>query len=638
MPLDKTISVQTSPICPGTSTNIIVENSEVGVNYQLRNNSGNASIGSAVAGTGGNINLPTGNLAASTTFNVLATDAVSGLGCNKQMPGTVTVNLKTTSTDPTSISGVLAVAPGVSTTLSLVGGSLGTGASWRWYAGGCGSGASIGSGTSIVVSPSSATTYFVRAEGDCNNSNCASATVNISQPTCGNTYVSSTGSDINNGSSDYPFATLAKALTALNGDNKVIMATGTYTSNTSINIPANIVIEGGFDATTGWKKSSTGVTTLNFTGEESVPGNVIAHKIGFKATSNGWTLQDLTINTDNATGRTSLDYGKSNYAVWINGSQNYNILRCNITSGNASGGYGRADAPAQFNGSSPASPTTATSGTASANNTNQLGRAGGAGSTGGAAGVNASRVLTAQPTAGGGGGGGGAGAGSGGGGSNCSGGSPDNSGAGGGGGAAAGNTAAGLGGVGAANDAASNFGLAGSGATNGSNGNGGISNGGNGGAGAGVGAGAGGTVAENTAPVVGGPGIAATQNGAGGGGGAGSSHGCAAAQTGAGGAGFAGNAGTNGTATSGSFADFYTPGFGTDGTSGRGGGGGGGGGGQGQISTGGYGGGGVGVGAVYESYGIYAGAGAVNTGGGGGSGYSRGATGGSGYVALRYRL
>jgi len=63
----------TSPICSGTSTNVSVELSEVGFSYQLRNDANDDLIGGAINGTGGTINLPTGNLTNDITFNVLAT-------------------------------------------------------------------------------------------------------------------------------------------------------------------------------------------------------------------------------------------------------------------------------------------------------------------------------------------------------------------------------------------------------------------------------------------------------------------------------------------------------------------------------------------------------------------------------------
>ncbi len=89
IPTDKTIAVASASVCPGTGTDIFVTSSAVGTAYQLRNNIGNVLVGPAVAGNGGTISLPTGNLATATTFNVLAT-----LGnCPLQMKVTPTVTI-----------------------------------------------------------------------------------------------------------------------------------------------------------------------------------------------------------------------------------------------------------------------------------------------------------------------------------------------------------------------------------------------------------------------------------------------------------------------------------------------------------------------------------------------------------------
>ncbi|HRI26878.1 MAG TPA: hypothetical protein PK715_02370, partial [Chitinophagales bacterium] len=99
-----------------------------------------------------------------------------------------------------------------------------------------------------------------------------------------------------------------------------------------------------------WVKNSSAISTITCSGFEDsgVTGdNNIEHRLGFKSNgTNNWTLQDLTITTTAITGTTPSGRGRSNYAVWINNASNYQIVRCNITSGSASGGA---------NGTSPAS-------------------------------------------------------------------------------------------------------------------------------------------------------------------------------------------------------------------------------------------------------------------------------------------
>jgi gliding motility-associated-like protein len=55
---------------------------------------------------------------------------------------------------------------GASTTLSIATGSLRDATRWQWYSGSCG-GTPLGTGSSLAVSPSTTTTYFVRGEGTC---------------------------------------------------------------------------------------------------------------------------------------------------------------------------------------------------------------------------------------------------------------------------------------------------------------------------------------------------------------------------------------------------------------------------------------------------------------------------------------
>ena len=88
----------TGSICSGTGTNITVAASVVGTSYQLRNDAGDINIGSPVSGTGSSINLPTGNLTATTTFNVFATLGI----CSAQLIETEVVTVNASPTAPLS--------------------------------------------------------------------------------------------------------------------------------------------------------------------------------------------------------------------------------------------------------------------------------------------------------------------------------------------------------------------------------------------------------------------------------------------------------------------------------------------------------------------------------------------------------
>lgn len=87
---------------------------------------------------------------------------------------------KTSSTAPTGIdaSPAQTTCPGNAVNLTVQGGSLGTNAVWRWYRNSCGD-TLIGTGNMISVLPTATTTYYVRAEGDCNNTACAQVTINL---------------------------------------------------------------------------------------------------------------------------------------------------------------------------------------------------------------------------------------------------------------------------------------------------------------------------------------------------------------------------------------------------------------------------------------------------------------------------
>ncbi len=102
----------------------------------------------------------------------------SGLGCSNSACVSTTVTVNTVSIAPVSITGTSTICAGGSTTLTLSGGTAGTGATAQWYSGSCG-GTLVGTGNSVSVSPATTTTYFVRYSGTCNTTTCASVTVTV---------------------------------------------------------------------------------------------------------------------------------------------------------------------------------------------------------------------------------------------------------------------------------------------------------------------------------------------------------------------------------------------------------------------------------------------------------------------------
>ena len=124
--------------------------------------------------------------ASGSTFTVGATTPVTCTATNVCGSSSCSFNVTilSPSTDPVSASSNAnygQICIGNQVTLSVTGGTFGDGAGYVWYEGGCGAGASIGTGASITITP--ATTgvknYYARIEGTCNNTNCVSVTVSV---------------------------------------------------------------------------------------------------------------------------------------------------------------------------------------------------------------------------------------------------------------------------------------------------------------------------------------------------------------------------------------------------------------------------------------------------------------------------
>ena len=175
-----------STICPGGSTTLTESGGTLGSGASWEWFTG--SCGGTSVGTGSSITV---SPSTTTTYYVRADGTCNTTSCVSK---TVTVN--TSSVAATSINASQSsICSGGSSTLTLSGGSLGTGATWEWYTGSCG-GTSVGTGSSITVSPTSTTTYYVRAEGTCNTTSCVSVSITVNSNSSDPLSISATNSTI----------------------------------------------------------------------------------------------------------------------------------------------------------------------------------------------------------------------------------------------------------------------------------------------------------------------------------------------------------------------------------------------------------------------------------------------------------
>ena len=173
------------------------------------------------------------------------------------------------STAPTSIAvsgGGTTICAGTPLTLTRSGGSAGTGATAEWYSGSCG-GVSVGTGNSVSVLPLATTTYFVRYEGDCNTTTCASVTVTVEN--------SITGGAISGDDS------------VCQGDNNITYSVSGMSNQSSYlwTVPTGATIESG---------QNTNSITVNY-GASAINGNVSV--TGSNTCGNHTVTLPITVNT-----------------------------------------------------------------------------------------------------------------------------------------------------------------------------------------------------------------------------------------------------------------------------------------------------------------------------------------------------
>ncbi len=133
--------------------------------------------------TGLSINATTGtiNVAASNAGTYTITYTLQPIDvCNPLFTTTTTITINSLATAPTSIMAnnpIICTLQGGMVNLSVVGGTVGNGVSYKWYTGSCG-GTLIGTGVALNNVPvTNTTTFYVRAEAACNNTTCASINI-----------------------------------------------------------------------------------------------------------------------------------------------------------------------------------------------------------------------------------------------------------------------------------------------------------------------------------------------------------------------------------------------------------------------------------------------------------------------------
>ncbi len=164
------LSYAGAPYCSGAGTANATFTGTTGGTYS-------STTGLVINATTGAINLATSTAG---TYVVTYTLAPNG-ACNPLFTTTANITINSISVAPTSAtaSTTLVCANSGTVNLTATGGTIGAGASYKWYSGTCG-GTFIGTGATLANVPIfTTTTYFVRLEGTCNTTTCQSVTVNV---------------------------------------------------------------------------------------------------------------------------------------------------------------------------------------------------------------------------------------------------------------------------------------------------------------------------------------------------------------------------------------------------------------------------------------------------------------------------
>ena len=204
----------------------------------------------------------------------------------------------------------------------------------------------------------------------------ATCITTITPPACDMIYVDAINGDNNFlGFPNEPVANIWRAIQLVGGARTNIRVTGgNYTEPNIIYLQDDVFIDGAWENIAGiWTKSSAQYTNLIFSGEETL-SNAVSHIIAFKSENiSNWIIQDLNITTSNCSGNSIDGRGKSNYGILIDNSSDYEINRCTMNIGSATGGLNGSNGSIGINGAMGA---TGLTGHCDNNTTNRVGGAG----------------------------------------------------------------------------------------------------------------------------------------------------------------------------------------------------------------------------------------------------------------------
>ncbi len=170
-------TASSTTICNGQTVTLILNGGGGGTGQVIRWYT--TSCGGTLAGTGNNLSVSP--ITTTTYFGRYETAAPCLIN---SLCASVTITVNQSAVNPVSASATpAAICIGSSSTLSISGGSAGTGGIIRWYTSSCG-GTLAGTGNNLSVSPATTTTYFGRYEttAPCSsNTICVSTTVIVNQ-------------------------------------------------------------------------------------------------------------------------------------------------------------------------------------------------------------------------------------------------------------------------------------------------------------------------------------------------------------------------------------------------------------------------------------------------------------------------